>query len=134
MLTLHRHIGTKQTSELLLPRAALLDQKCSLVSLKLISPLYILASSCHPHLRYEYHTATKCTSQTHGYGSTLKGIEGSLEKFGFGTINATIISSRFTSIIFRLHRPILNPRSSFRDRASSCNIQSPSRCSEGRKD
>lgn len=37
-------------------------------------------------------SATKCVSKNHGYDSTLLGVDESLKKFGFGTLEAMIDS------------------------------------------
>lgn len=59
--------------------------------------------------------ATKCVSKTHGYDSTLKGVETSLQKMGFGSffiilhatspLNARAIRNTDYIDLFLIHDP-----------------------------
>ena len=42
--------------------------------------------------------ASKCVSTSHGFESTLKGVDGSLEKFGFGTFTILLGNVRYVEV------------------------------------
>ncbi|KAL4079888.1 NADP-dependent oxidoreductase domain-containing protein [Scleroderma yunnanense] len=52
--------------------------------------------------REEFFITTKCVSKTHGYDSTLKGVDESLERFGFEYIDLFLIHDPFSGTERRL--------------------------------
>lgn len=71
---------------------------------------------CRLHSEHAYDVnilATKIESKDHGYESTLKGVDESLKRFGFGKDCSIVGSGIATHRTFgRLYRSLLNPRPS----------------------
>lgn len=85
-------------------------------------------------LWYSAFSATKCASRSHGYESTLSGVDESLSKLQFGIVLIfRMILLQYLMERFRLRRSFPHSWPSIRIRETSRNLQGPAGMQNSRK-